>query len=89
MGFRAGRGAASAIRRTEVWKLRAASARLLLERRTLDGRDIVSWVGGRRGIAVFKRREKLAVMGDGRQRCYPSGARNILSGCASLDSSCA
>lgn len=68
MGFRAGRGAASAIRRAEVWKLRAASARLL-ERRTLDGRDMFSWVRRRRGIAVFERREKLAVMGDGRQRC--------------------
>ena len=30
MGFRAGRGAASAIRRAEVWKLREASARPLL-----------------------------------------------------------
>lgn len=43
MGFRAGRGAASAIRRAEVWKPRAASARLP-EMKTLDGRDIISRV---------------------------------------------
>lgn len=44
MGLRAGRGAASAIRRAEVWKLRAASARLLLDR-TLDARDMVGSCG--------------------------------------------
>lgn len=40
MGFRAGRGAASAIRRAEVWKLRMASARLLLDS-ILDVTDIL------------------------------------------------